>query len=104
MPLATVDLQGTEAVGVYVIWKPSRSPSRSVIYVGQGDIRDRLLACREDYRVQFHEGTPGLLVTWAAVPDQRAHDGIDRSLADSLRPLVGDRHPNMACRLSQRHA
>ena len=40
-PLATVDLQGTEAVGVYVIWKPSRSPSRSVIYVGQGDIRDR---------------------------------------------------------------
>lgn len=95
-PLATVDLQSVDAVGVYVIWKPGGLPSRNVICVGQGGIGDRLLARRGDYRVQFHEGVPGLLVTWAAVPDQRARDGVERFLADSLRPLVGDRHPDAA--------
>lgn len=92
-PLAMVDLQSIDAVGVYVIWKPVGSPSHNVVYVGQGHIRDRLSASRGDYRIQFQEGIPGLLVTWAPVPDQRARDGIERFLADSLRPLVADQHP-----------
>lgn len=37
----------------------------------------------------------GLFVTWARIhPSER--DGVERYLAETLRPLVGTRHPNAA--------
>ena len=94
--LSRLRLLYIETVGVYVIWRPGGLLFQKTIYVGQGDIRDRIQAHRKDPRIQQFEGTPELLVTWATVSVQSARDGIERFLADSLRPQVGVQHPNVA--------
>ena len=76
--------------GVYVIWHGGTAAS--VVYVGQGMIRDRLREHRRDESIQeFKEFD--LYVTWARV-DQTKRDGVERYLADFWKPLVGDRHPD----------
>ena len=77
-------------LGVYVIWHGGPTPW--TVRVGQGAIADRLGAHRGDRLITTHATKGGLWVTWAAVPAQHL-DGVERYLADQLRPLVGDRHP-----------
>lgn len=91
-PLNTVNLShahfnGIE--GVYIIWHGGE-PSRTV-RVGQGIIRDRLGAHRNDPKVQQYAHLT-LYVTWAAVP-VRERDGVEAYLAEKLQPLVGERFP-----------
>lgn len=75
--------------GVYVIWHGGTTAS--VVYVGQGTIRDRLREHRIDGRIQeFKEFD--LYVTWAPV-DQTKRDGVERYLAEFWQPLVANRHP-----------
>ena len=74
--------------GVYVIF--SDGLHRQVVRIGQGWIADRVSTHRNDAKVQQYAN---LHVTWAEVqPSQR--DGVERYLADTLRPAVGEAFPN----------
>lgn len=79
--------------GVYAIWHEGQPPW--TVRVGQGDVKDRIGAHRVDPRIlAYRSYGAGLFVTWAAV--QAAYlDGVERYLADQLRPLVGGRFPNV---------
>ena len=76
--------------GVYVIWHGG--PSAAVVYVGSGKIVDRLRAHRSDGRFLPYAGL-GLGVTWAEVPPEQQR-GVERFLADTMRPTAGGRYPN----------
>jgi hypothetical protein len=94
LPFETFNLGSvTPTTGVYVIWHGGQPPW--TVRVGQGDIAERIGVHRGDQQVLAYRsyGT-GLFVTWAAVPAYSL-DGVERYLADQLRPLVGDRFPNV---------
>ena len=76
--------------GVYIIWHGGKNPH--VVYVGQGKIRDRLRAHRNDAEIQSYAPS-GLFVTWASVSVQ-FRDGVERYLANFWGPKVGS-HPNV---------
>ena len=76
--------------GVYIIWHGGGQPS--VVYVGQGDIRDRLGMHRTDPRIQKFASLD-LYVTWSRVEPSK-HDGVERYLADYWNPKVGE-HPKV---------
>src|SRR5579885_3656927 len=78
--------------GVYVIWHGGPDPK--TVRVGQGIIKDRLAAHRNDPDIQAHSAKE-LFVTWAAVAAS-ARDGVEAFLAEALKPLVGDRFPDVA--------
>ena len=96
--LATVNLEhehfdGME--GVYVIWHGWLGDDEpATVYVGQGEIRNRLLKHRKDPEVQEYRHHT-LFATWAEV-DRGSRDGVERYLADRLNPKVGDHHPDVA--------
>ncbi len=75
--------------GVYIIWHGGQNPA--TVRVGQGVIRERLQAHRNDSEIQAYSKF-GLSVTWAAVPAQN-RDGIEAYLAQQLQPLAGERFP-----------
>lgn len=78
-----------ELAGVYMIWHGGSKPH--VVYVGQGDIKDRLKAHRKESDIQQYANLE-LFVTWASVaPEYR--DGVEAYLADHWKPKVGSRHP-----------
>ena len=88
--LETVDVSTIHVVGVYIIWQ---SPSGLVIYVGQGNVGERIPAHRIDPQILRHRGSGALIVAWADVgPDNM--NGVERYLADALKPLVERRHPD----------
>jgi len=74
--------------GVYIIWQ-GNGP---VVRVGQGIIKDRLTAHRNDTAITAY---PSLYVTWALV-GTLYRDNIERYLANVLRPVVGDTFPDVA--------
>lgn len=78
--------------GVYIIWHGGPKPT--TVYVGQGGIRDRLTNHRSDPRIQQYNHL-GLWVTWASVT-QSNRDGVEVYLAQRLKPIVGERHPDAA--------
>lgn len=92
LPLENCNLSEVRTTGVYVIWHGGQSPW--TVRVGQGDIKARLTSHRSDSDVLTHRAKGGLWVTWAAVSAAEMN-GVERFLADQLRPLVGDRHPNV---------
>ncbi len=73
--------------GVYVIWQ-GRGP---VVRVGQGFVRDRVADHRTNRAVTRYNN---LYVTWASVP-AIYRDGVERYLADTLKPVVGDAFPDV---------
>lgn len=89
--LKSVDLENAKIYGVYVIWHEG-DPGR-VVSVGQGNIRDRLKFQRRNPEVQKFAKYGELRVMWAAVPGHQV-DGVERYLAERLRPLIGDVRPD----------
>jgi hypothetical protein len=87
-PLATVNLSTVSTRGVYIIWHTG-NPSR-VVRVGQGNISERLNEHRRTPEITKYSP---LYVTWAACPANHL-DGIEKYLADTWNPLVGDAFPN----------
>ena len=87
-----VDLSGVNTAGVYMIWH--HSPNARVVRVGQGNIADRIQVHRSDPNILAYRNR-GLSVTWAAV-DAAYRDGVERYLADTFDPLVGEAYPNVA--------
>ena len=73
--------------GVYIIWQ-ANGP---VVRVGQGIIRDRITAHRNDKAITAYNS---LHVTWAPV-SASYRDGVERYLADTLNPKVGDSFPDV---------
>lgn len=91
--LDNLDLESVgDVAGVYIIWHAG-NPSR-VVRVGQGNpIKNRLGAHRKDPDITLYKLFGTLLVTWAYVPwGQR--DGVERYLAETWHPLVGDAFPD----------
>lgn len=75
--------------GVYIIW--NGDTQNNVVRVGQGIIKDRLSAHRIDQEILTH-GHNGLFVTWVAVNIQY-RDGVERYLAETFSPKVGNHFP-----------
>ena len=78
--------------GVYMIWHGG-SEAR-VVYVGSGDIGQRILEHRNDTRIQAFASL-GLFVTWARV-EASLQKGVEVYLASHWEPKVGERHPDVA--------
>ncbi len=76
--------------GVYMIFYTAK-PGR-VVRLGQGNIQERILAHRKDKKITNYSNK-GLLVTWAKVSPQYL-DGVEKYLADTWNPLVGDAFPD----------
>lgn len=72
--------------GVYVIKRFGKQ--ERTIYVGQGDISERLSRHRNSYRITRHGNTHDLKVTWAPVLVRR-RSGVERYLHEALEPLEG---------------
>jgi hypothetical protein len=90
-PLETLNLDSVGDVsGVYVIWHEG-NPAR-VVRVGQGKIKDRLSAHRNDNEILQYRRNGTLRVTWASVSSNQ-RDGVERYLAQTWPPLVGDAFP-----------
>lgn len=90
--LATVNLAHAHfdrMHGVYIIWHGGANPA--TVYVGKGFVRERLQAHRTDARIQAFNHL-GLYVTWAAVASSQ-QEGVELYLANTLQPIVGERHP-----------
>jgi hypothetical protein len=64
--------------GVYVIWHGGTNPA--VVYVGQGNIKERLTEHRSDKRIQQYDYLD-LYVTWATVPKEY-RKGVEEYLAN----------------------
>ena len=77
--------------GVYVIWHGGANSH--VVYVGQGNIRERLSRHRTDPEVQAFKGL-NLYATWAAVASAE-RNGVEKYLADKWGPRVGAGHPDV---------
>ncbi len=88
--LERVNLDEVSTNGVYIIWHAG-NPSR-VVRLGQGDISARLKAHRLDPKVLAYKQSGNLFVTWAAVEGSQ-QDGMERYLADTWPPLVGEAFP-----------
>lgn len=76
--------------GVYVIWY--KDTNHLTIRVGQGIIRDRLMADRYDIKIIGY-GKHDLWVTWAKV-SKRDRDGVEAYLVNVLQPMVGAGFPD----------
>ena len=75
--------------GVYIIWQ-AFGIAPQAIYVGQGNIKERLNAHRSDPRFDpYFSSEKPLLVTWAEVPP-RYREGVEKYLYEELSPLVGE--------------
>ena len=99
-PLST-DFSDVGGTGVYIV----RQTTGPTVVVGQGVLKDRLSALQKDGRVLCHDspGSP-LLATWAIIQGLKQTrmlyatqlDGIERYLAETLKPLVGKSYPDVA--------
>lgn len=75
--------------GVYIIWHGGTTPA--VVYIGQGDIKDRIAKHRKNPEVQQYANLD-LYVTWATV-HEASRNGVEVYLANTWKPKVGARHP-----------
>lgn len=79
--------------GVYIIWVGGEEPE-VVVYVGQGNIKERLAAHRTNPEIFLYGDIldTDLYVTWATVARQDC-DAVEAYLVDKWHPKVGERHP-----------
>lgn len=92
-PFQTVNLDHSHFQslgGVYVIWHGGQNAS--TVYVGQGDIADRLRVHRQNQEILRYSNL-GLFVTWASV-NAASREGVERFVSERLRPKVGARSPD----------
>ena len=87
-----VNLSNANAHGVYIIWVDVGGAAP--LYVGKGNIQERLLQHRQNARILAYQQQGTLYATWAKV-DFLASAGMERYLAELLAPLVGDAWPDV---------
>ncbi|MEE9466405.1 MAG: hypothetical protein V3W14_12630 [Candidatus Neomarinimicrobiota bacterium] len=71
--------------GVYIIWS-----GKQVVRLGSGIIKDRIAAHRNDKLITVYKN---LKVTWAKV-NATQMEGVEKYLADELKPAIGDAFPD----------
>jgi hypothetical protein len=71
--------------GVYIIWS-----DRVTVRLGSGIIKDRVAAHRGNDKITVY---PNLKVTWAKVHANQM-EGVEKFLAETLAPKIGDRFPD----------
>ena len=77
--------------GVYVIWWGNADPD--VLYVGSGDVGERLWERTGDQRfVEYQRNGLQLSCTWAEVGPEQIH-GVERFLGDKLQPRFSEKFP-----------
>lgn len=80
------------AAGVYIIFYLGNASEKGrVVRVGQGNIAERLSAHRRDPEILQYK-TRHLKVTWASVHGTQ-QNGVEKYLADTWDPIVGERYP-----------
>ena len=77
--------------GVYVIWYSSPSIAK-VVRLGSGNIAERLKTHRENPEITKFSNNGQLKVSWIIVNDE-AMLGVEKFLAKSYSPLLGERYP-----------
>ena len=83
------DSHFTDLEGVYIIWYAQGIIPVSV-YIGQGIIKNRLYAHRNDPRIlKYNSPTTPLYVAWAKVAWIH-RTGVEMYLHNELSPLVGE--------------
>lgn len=91
----TFNLGSVDEHGVYVIgYKKPDAYSICTVYVGQGDVAARLADHRSDSRITSYRDRGALYTTWAEV-QVHDRDGVERYVADKLKPLAGSLHPDV---------
>ncbi len=90
--LKRVQLDNVYSQGVYMIWHSGPAPN--VVYIGQGNIAERIRFHRQDPEILNYETYGNLLVTWAEVYGNQM-DGVERFLANTYSPKVGHRYPDV---------
>ena len=68
--------------------------SEAVIYVGQGNIKDRLYKHRGDIEIQKYGKLSTLFVTWAEVSNDKL-EGVEAFLAKTYNPRVGQHNDSV---------
>ena len=81
--------------GVYIIWHGGNDPA--VVYVGQGNIKERLTAHRVDQKVKRYKHLD-LYVTWATV-SEKYRCGVEAYLIDTWSPKENEKPPQTAHRV-----
>lgn len=89
--LERINLSGVKTTGVYIIWHGGSTPR--AVRLGQGDIASRVGFHKNDSQILAYRNS-GLYVTWATLP-QAYLNGVERYLAETYHPLVGDRFPDV---------
>ena len=88
--LNSAKLETLKANGVYIVYQAGNPPS--TIFVGKGDIAQRLREHKTEQRFESHRRTGNLLVTYASVPAQ-SQEGVEKTLARLLAPKIDERRP-----------
>lgn len=78
--------------GVYIIFLGGKVPR--VVRVGQGIIAERLAEHRNTAKIMSYKQYGELFVTWADTQPQ-LQNGIENYLGATLKPLVGERFPDV---------
>lgn len=71
--------------GVYIIWS-----NETFVRLGSGEIKDRIADHRDNNEITEY---PSLKVTWAKVNSNQM-EGVEKYLANTLNPVVGERFPD----------
>ena len=80
-------------VGVYIIWYWDNLGNPITVKIGQGNIKNRIIAHRRDPQIQAYAHM-NLLVTWTSIPSHLL-DGVEAYLGKVLKPRVGSLFPNV---------
>lgn len=96
-----LDQDSVQKRGVYIIWTPTKP--LPVVYVGQvrtGTFGERFEDHLQDKTITRHglydrrSKKRHLYVTWAVVPFHQ-RNGVERFLANRLKPIEGENHPEV---------
>ncbi|MCB1476156.1 MAG: hypothetical protein H6883_09675 [Rhodobiaceae bacterium] len=88
--LDSIDITKIRTIGIFIIWHEG-DPGR-VIRVCQGDVGRQLQLEQISPPVLRYRVFGELCVTWASVPAS-FRNGVERYLANLLRPQVGESYP-----------
>jgi hypothetical protein len=79
--------------GVYIIWYTSPQGGK-VIYIGQGNIGERLRAHRSDPRITQYATYGNLKVTWTLFVDALTISRVEAYLHGLYNPIIPERKPD----------
>lgn len=77
-------------IGVYFIYYSVGPNTIKTVYVGQGNIKERFQAHREDKSIQAYSIYNNLCVAWSPIAVRDTRIGIEKFLYNRLKPKIGE--------------